>query len=77
MTLWVPIAFYVAMTVVVPILNGSPVDRAFIEHAGVVLVVVALVVVLAAGGRRLRRYFSSESTSAAMRQSPSQRQTRA
>ena len=77
MTLWVPIAFYVAMTVVVPILNGSPMDRAFVEHAAVVLVAVALVALLAAGGRRLRRYFTSESTSAAMRQSPSQRQTRA
>jgi len=36
----IPIALYLAMTLVVPLLNGSPVDA---EHAVVVVAVAALV----------------------------------
>ncbi len=29
----IPLASYLAVTIVVPVLNGAPLDRAFLEHA--------------------------------------------
>lgn len=40
----IPLASYVAVTVLVPILNGAPIDAAFLEHA---LLAIALPLVIA------------------------------
>lgn len=29
----IPLASYLAVTIVVPVLNGAPLDRGFLEHA--------------------------------------------
>lgn len=52
----VPIALYVAMTVVVPLLNGAPADRAYLEHSAIVLCVSAFALSLGAALRHLRRH---------------------
>jgi hypothetical protein len=73
--LWIPLALYVGMTVVLPALNGAACDAAFVEHAAVVLGAVGVVALLA--GMRRRRHSATVATSAAMRQpSGSSRQTR-
>jgi hypothetical protein len=73
--LWIPLALYVGMTVVLPALNGAASDASFVEHAAVVLGAVGVVALLARVRRR--RHLTAVATSAAMRQpSGSSRQTR-
>jgi hypothetical protein len=35
--MWIPLACYLGLTLVVPILDGVPLDRGFLGHAAVVL----------------------------------------
>ncbi len=76
MSIWVPLAFYLAVTVVVPVLNGVGIDGAFVEHAGMVVAVVLGVAVLAAAAGKLCRHLAGTATSTATRQVSSCRQTR-
>jgi len=50
-----PLSWYYAIAVAVPILNGAPLDRPFLEHVAFVLVVPPVVVTLAGLFRGLRR----------------------
>ena len=45
-SLALPLLLYVGMTVVVPLVNGAPRDRAFVEHSVLVLGAVALVAMI-------------------------------
>lgn len=40
----IPLASYLAITIVVPVLNGAPLDRAFLEHA---ILAIALPLIIA------------------------------
>ena len=42
-SLWVPLAFYLAITVVVPVVNGTARGGAFLEHVLIVVLVSAAV----------------------------------
>jgi hypothetical protein len=44
--MWVALALYVCMTVVVPLVNGAPADRAFLVHSAIVLIVSAFAAAL-------------------------------
>lgn len=35
----IPLASYLAVTIVVPILNGTPIDAPFIEHAALTIII--------------------------------------
>jgi hypothetical protein len=35
----IPLASYLAVTIVVPILNGAPIDAPFIEHAALTIII--------------------------------------
>ena len=50
-----PLAWYYAIAVAVPVLNGAPLDRPFLEHAAFVLVVPPVVVALVGLFRGLGR----------------------
>ena len=50
-----PLAWYYAIAVAVPVLNGAPLDRPFFEHVAFVLVVPPVVVTLAGLVRGLVR----------------------
>ena len=50
-----PLAFYYAIAVAVPVLNGAPIDRPFLEHVAFVVAAPPLLVMLAEIGRTLVR----------------------
>jgi hypothetical protein len=37
--LLIPLASYLAVTILVPILNGAPIDAPFIEHAALTIII--------------------------------------
>lgn len=37
--LTIPLASYLAVTIVVPILNGAPIDAPFLDHAALVIII--------------------------------------
>jgi hypothetical protein len=45
-TVWLPIAIYIVMTLIVPVVNGAPTDRAYREHAIMILSVSAFVLII-------------------------------
>lgn len=40
----IPLASYLAVTIVVPILNGTPLDAAFLEHAALAITLTLIIV---------------------------------
>ena len=55
-SLRVPIALYVGVTVIVPLLNGAPADDSFVRHATIVLCVSAFAASLGAALHYIRRH---------------------
>lgn len=47
----IPLGSYLAVTIVVPALNGTPLDAAFLEHAVVAIALSLLIAWMIAGGR--------------------------
>lgn len=42
----IPLASYLAVTIVVPVLNGAPTDAAFLEHVGVTVALALLIAIV-------------------------------
>ncbi len=65
----IPLASYLAVTIVVPILNGAPIDAPFIEHAALTIIITGTLSALRAPRSSEGRERSSDWVVTATRQS--------